>query len=115
MTETAAEPRKSWAALEIEVKRTDEDLACWLLMQCGAQGCEVEGLDGQPAEGGKVRVRATFDSAVIAQSDFDSIIGSFEEYGLAESLKTLKRKDVPEEDWLARWKEGFEPFRVGTM
>ncbi|MCA0314831.1 MAG: 50S ribosomal protein L11 methyltransferase [Candidatus Melainabacteria bacterium] len=110
MTETT----KSWAALEIEVKQVDEDLACWVLMQSGAAGCEVEGLPGQPEAGGKVRVRATYDVPVLSEEQFAQISAAFEEYGLAETLKSLRRKDVPEEDWLARWKEGFEPFRVGT-
>lgn len=102
-------PRKSWAALELEAKRTDEDLACWVLMQSGAQGCEVEAL----AED-KIRIRATFADEQISDEQCDTIISSLEEYGLAESLKTVRRTDIVEEDWLAKWKEGFEPFRVGT-
>lgn len=111
---TEVSQKKSWAALEIVAKRSDEDLACWLLMQDGASGCEVENIEGQPADG-NIRIRATFATETIPQANWDKIVASFEEYGLAESLKTLKRKDVEEEDWLARWKEGFEPFRVGTQ
>lgn len=100
---------RTWAAVEIEAKPDQEDLAAWLLMQCGAQGCEVE-----PKGSATVRITATFEGATISDEDWEKIKCSLEEYGLAESLKTLKRKDVPEEDWLAKWKEGFEPFRVGT-
>ncbi|MBU6454168.1 MAG: 50S ribosomal protein L11 methyltransferase [Cyanobacteria bacterium REEB67] len=104
-----ASQTRTWAALEIETKAEQEDLASWLLMQCGAQGCEVT-----PGTGDIITITATFDGATIADSDWEKIKSSLEEYGLGESLKSLKRKDVPEEDWLAKWKVGFEPFRVGT-
>ncbi len=104
--ETAA---RSWAAVVIEAHSDQEDLASWLLMQCGAQGCEVDMLNGS-----LVRIKATFDSPHMPDETWEKIKSSLEEYGLGESLKSLKRKDVPEEDWLAKWKEGFEPFRVGT-
>ncbi len=110
MTDIASQKR-SWAALEFEAKRTDEDLACWVLMQNGAQGCEVDAL---PGGDDLVRVRATFGEETIAKDVWDNIVAAFEEYGLAPYLKSLKRNDVKEEDWLAKWKEGFEPFRVGT-
>ncbi len=102
-------PAKSWAAVVIEAHSDQEDLASWLLMQCGAQGCEFD-----PLNGSLVRIKATFDSPHLPDETWEKIKSSLEEYGLAESLKSLKRKDVVEEDWLAKWKEGFEPFRVGT-
>ena len=102
-------PAKSWAAVVIEAHSDQEDLASWLLMQCGAQGCEVD-----PLNGSLVRIKATFDSPHLPDETWEKIKSSLEEYGLGESLKSLKRKDVVEEDWLAKWKEGFEPFRVGT-
>lgn len=108
MSETQS-ARKSWAALEMEAKRSDEDLACWLFMQSGAQGCEVENLDE-----GKIRIRATYSDEQLSDEQCEQITSSLEEYGLAESLRSLHRADVVEEDWLAKWKEGFEPFRVGT-
>ena len=104
-----ASPMRTWAALEIEAKPEQEDLASWLLMQCGAQGCEVT-----PKGVGAIRITATFDGENIPDEDWEKIKSSLEEYGLGESLKSLKRADVAEEDWLAKWKEGFEPFRVGT-
>ena len=78
-------------------------------MQGGAQGCEVH-----PKGSDIVAIHATFDGATIPEGEWEKIKSSLEEYGLGEALKTLKRKDVPEEDWLAKWKIGFEPFRVGT-
>ncbi|MBS1989931.1 MAG: 50S ribosomal protein L11 methyltransferase [Cyanobacteria bacterium SZAS LIN-2] len=104
-----ASQQRTWAAVEIEAKPDQEDLASWLLMQCGAHGCEVE-----PKGASTIRITATFEGDSISDADWEKIKSSLEEYCLGESLKTLKRKDVPEEDWLAKWKEGFEPFRVGT-
>lgn len=104
-----ASQQRTWAAVEIEAKPDQEDLASWLLMQCGAHGCEVE-----PKGQSTIRITATFEGESISDESWEKIKSSLEEYGLAPCLKTLKRKDVPEEDWLAKWKEGFEPFRVGT-
>jgi len=105
----SASRQSTWAAVEIEAKPDQEDLASWLLMQCGARGCEVE-----PKGSAAIKITATFEGETISEAEWEKVKSSLEEYGLAESLKSLKRKDVPHEDWLAKWKEGFEPFRVGT-
>lgn len=103
------EKQKAWAAVEFEVDSTNEDLASWLIVQCGANGCEI-----RPGTGDRVLVHAVFDKEALAPEELTRIRGSFEEYKLGECLRTFKVQQVEQEDWLARWKEGFEPFRVGT-
>lgn len=100
----------NWAALDIDVSSDHEDLACWLLIKCGAAGCEVNALP----DGERITIRATFDTETIADTVVDEIKSSLEEYELGESLRTLRFKNVEQQDWLAKFKEGFEPFRVGT-
>ena len=73
-------PAKSWAAVVIEAHSDQEDLASWLLMQCGAQGCEVD-----PLNGSLVRIKATFDSPHLPDEVWEKIKSSLEEYGLGES------------------------------
>ncbi len=103
------EKQKSWAAVEFEVDATNEDLASWLIVQCGASGCEI-----RPGEDNRVLIHAVFDCEKLPPEELSRIRSSFEEYKLGECLRTFKVQQVEHEDWLARWKEGFEPFRVGT-
>src|SRR5262249_22645057 len=35
-------------------------------------------------------------------------------YGLSSSLRSLKVSSLEEQDWLEKWKEGFEPFTIGN-
>lgn len=103
------EKQKAWAAVEFEVDHANEDLASWLIVQCGANGCEIK-----PGNGERVLVHAVFDCEKLSAEELSHIRSSFEEYKLGECLRTLKVQQVEQEDWLARWKEGFEPFRIGT-
>lgn len=99
-----------WSELQLEVPSQQEDMTCWVLLkQCGALGCEVV-----PGKTGKVVIRASYEKAKLNENTVRSTISILEEYGLSDTLRSLKVKDIPQEDWLAKWKEGFEPFRVGT-
>jgi ribosomal protein L11 methyltransferase len=107
LTKRVASERR-WAALELTVEQENEDLACWLLIKLGAQGCVVN-----PVSLKSISIVATFECESIEPAVWEEIKSSLEEYGLANSLASLRRRDVSEEDWLAKWKEGFEPFAVG--
>src|SRR5437879_72683 len=102
------ELKQSWIAVELEVNAEQEELAGWLLMQCGAKGCQMmpEGTD-------KVIVQATFDRSDMPDTGVDKLKSELELYGLAYALNTLRTRIIPEEDWLAEWKKTFEPFSVG--
>lgn len=103
---------KAWPTIEFDVDREHEDLASWLMVHAGALGCEVKPSDEQTKQVGIV---ATFDGTQLSQTDLNRIRASFEEYGLASCLNSLRVKSIVEEDWLAKWKEGFEPFVVGEQ
>lgn len=94
-----------WTTLKFEVKSAEEDLACWLIMECGAKGCEVQTLPG------KASIKAYFDpnNNVI----MGAVAAKFEEYGLASSLASLRQETEEERDWLKEWKTFFKPFTVG--
>jgi ribosomal protein L11 methyltransferase len=102
------EEKRSWLAVELEVKSEQEELAGWLLMQCGAKGCQMtpQGLD-------EVIVSGTFERADMPDSGLEKLKSSLEMYGLAYALNSLRTRIIPEEDWLAEWKKGFEPFQIG--
>lgn len=100
---------QAWSQLELSVPSKHEDMASWVLVQGGALGCEV-----LPGSEEHVLLRASFDKNKLDQETLKNLIALLEEYGLSDTLRSLKVSDIPHEDWLAKWKEGFEPFRVGT-
>ncbi len=100
---------QGWSQLELTVPSRHEDMASWVLVQGGALGCEV-----LPHSEEQVVIRASFDKHVLDQEKLQNLAALLEEYGLSDTLRSLKVSDIPKEDWLAKWKEGFEPFRVGT-
>jgi ribosomal protein L11 methyltransferase len=125
--QTTEQPKRSWVALKFEIEPEQEDLAGWLLIHLGAQGCEFS--LAQPAlpssskpfapalshsDSGKVQVEATFAQGNAGNEQIEKVKATLEEYGLGACLQSLKVRTVVEEDWLAKWKEGYEPFPVGN-
>jgi len=100
---------QNWSQLELAVPAKLEDMASWVLVQGGALGCEVI-----PQDDEKVVIRASFEKEKLNKETLQNLIALLEEYGFSDTLRSLKVSDIPREDWLAKWKEGFEPFRVGT-
>ena len=105
---TAEEPKRTWRVVEIRVEREQAELASWLFMHMGANGVEE-----QASDGGATTFHATFEESALPDGDLTAVYAALDEYGLAKSLGSLKVSQIMEEDWLAKWKEGFEPFPVG--
>lgn len=100
---------ESWTAVKFELNPEQEDLAAWLLIKCGAHGCETK-----PANSGRITLTACFEKTAITEEQLGNIKASLEEYGLADCLNSFCIEVLKDEDWLTRWKEGFEPFTVGN-
>lgn len=98
--------KRTWAVVEVNIQPPDEDMAGWLFMQLGATGCEFLAETGI--------LRATFETAGFDDAKVRSISSALDEYGLAKCLSSMRTAELVEEDWLAKWKEGFHPFDVGT-
>lgn len=102
------ESKRSWISLEFVTLAINEDLASWLMMQCGAKGCQVS-----PEGDAEIKLSCTFEPQDLNDKQLEDLKSSLEMYGLAACLKTLMLRKIPEEDWLAEWKKGFQPFAVG--
>ncbi len=100
---------QAWASVEIILPEEQEDLASWIFMQNGAIGCEIHIL-----QDGNVSIKASFNEDDLNETAMRSIEAGLEEHGMEAALDSLKLVQIPHEDWLAKWKEGYEPFRVGT-
>jgi ribosomal protein L11 methyltransferase len=105
--------KRTWRIVEFTVEPVHEDMASWLMLQLGANGCELESApatDGAPSD---TRLQATFDEDKLAGGDLTRVVAALEEYGLSGSIPSLRVSRLEEEDWLAEWKKGFAPFTVG--
>lgn len=99
---------RQWTSIQFEVEQSQEELASWLMIQCGSRGCEV--LDSKD---GKRTIKSSFDTDSLSETAINDLTERLEEYGLAESLSTFSLQEFGDEDWLTKWKEGFVAFPVG--
>ncbi|MBY0550918.1 MAG: 50S ribosomal protein L11 methyltransferase [Candidatus Obscuribacterales bacterium] len=100
---------RTWLLIQIEVANEHEEMASWLMIhKLGANGCELSS-----ASDGRSLIQASFESNVFSENDLSAVNAVLDEYGLGESVGTLKVKTVEEEDWLAEWKRGFTPLPIG--
>ncbi|MBX9771080.1 MAG: 50S ribosomal protein L11 methyltransferase [Candidatus Obscuribacterales bacterium] len=102
--------KRNWLQFEFEVDAEQEDLASWLMIQNGSTGCEIA-----PVDKTRVLVKANFEEEKATEEHIGNVKALLEEYGLAPCLKTLRVKTIADEDWLAKWKEGYKPFNIGSM
>ncbi|PWU00528.1 MAG: hypothetical protein C5B53_03915 [Candidatus Melainabacteria bacterium] len=100
---------RSWTSIEFETDVSQEELASWLMIGCGACGCEVKNLPG-----GKIVVKSSFETDALNPTAISELTARLEEYGFGESLRTFHIEKFASEDWLAKWKEGFAAFPVGS-
>jgi ribosomal protein L11 methyltransferase len=101
---------RSWTSIEFETDVDQEELASWLMIGCGARGCEVKNLSG-----GRIVVKSSFETDALSATAVSDLTARLEEYGFGESLRTFHIEKFANEDWLAKWKEGFEAFSVGKQ
>lgn len=100
---------RTWIAVNVEVSPVESDLASWLIMDCGAIGCEIT-----PLSDSRVLIYGVFDNTVESQALIGkSLKNAFVNYGLTNCLNSLRTNEIVEKDWLTEWKKGFAPFSVG--
>jgi ribosomal protein L11 methyltransferase len=86
-------------AFRVILAADDEDLATAALWEAGTAGIEV-----RPAAGGLIELLAYFpDANPGAAAD------------LLPPGARVERAEIPDVDWVRRFREGFHPFRVGRF
>lgn len=106
--ETKEEKKRSWWVVEFDVDSRQEDMASWLMIQLGANGCQH-----MSSEKGMVTLQASFEEDRISPDRLQPIYASFDEYGLAPVSASLRINKLEEQDWLAEWKKGMQPIKLG--
>lgn len=95
--------------IELEVARNAEEFAAALLFESGTTGIvTLEERDGT------VKLGAYFDAQTDTGEIADSIKGDFARVGRSSELRSVAASSVPDQDWMQKWKEGFEPTEIGS-
>ena len=103
----ALEYRSMWYLITVDVDLHDEELAGSLLFDLGANG-----VVNMAETGISVKLGAYFEESARP----DEIARSLEEQARTAGLspRDVSVSLVADEDWMKKWKEGFEPIEVGT-
>lgn len=97
-----------WWLITLDVSRDVEDEASALLFELGSTG--IVTLE-ETAE--RVRLGAYFNETENADRIKESIESAFGRSERGDALITCEISAVPEQDWMQKWKEGFEPVEIG--
>lgn len=97
-----------WWLLTLELTRDVEDFASALLFELGSAG-----LVTLEESAHRLTLGAYFESRVEPDDVKQALEAALAKAGNAGSLVTLSVSPVPQEDWLHKWKEGFEATNVG--
>jgi ribosomal protein L11 methyltransferase len=102
---------KQWHAIEVEIARVGEAAATTQLWSFNTTGIEVS---EDPNQTDFVTLRAYFDVAPDLQNLRKQIVRGLKLIDLPEfALRRLEAYLVDDQDWLAEWKKGYEPVKIG--
>lgn len=101
--------KKSWWVVEFDVDSKNEELASWLMIQCGSNGCQWISTEGE-----KVTLQASFEDEKLSPLRLNFVYAQMDEYGLAAVIPSMRINKIEEQDWLLEWKKGIEPLPMGN-
>jgi len=100
---------KTWRLIELEVARHAEEFAGALVFELGTTGIvTLEERDDT------VKLGAYFDDQADAERIAGTIQAEFARAGKSSELRSVSFSSIPDQDWMQRWKEGFEPTEIGS-
>lgn len=104
-----SDDRKSWRLIELEVARDAEEFAGALVFELGTTGIvTLEERDDT------VRLGGYFDGQTDAGQIARAIEAEFARAGRSSELRSVSSSSVPDQDWMQKWKEGFESTEIGS-
>lgn len=98
----------SWWLLTVCVSRDAEETASALLFDLGSTGIVTF---EETAE--SVKLGAYFDEPTNADHIKRAVEAEFARIGRTGALSSVSISAVPEQDWMHKWKEGFEAVEIG--
>src|SRR5690242_3694624 len=108
MTNGPPANEKSWQLIALTVARDVEEMASALLFDAGTNGV-ITLEEGDAA----LKLGAYFDAQADAEQIARDIEAAFARAGIHSSLIAIAISSVADQDWMQKWKEGFEPLAIG--
>ncbi|MEW6734021.1 MAG: 50S ribosomal protein L11 methyltransferase [Acidobacteriota bacterium] len=106
---TSVGSSKRWWALEITIDREVEEVISSALWEDGTLGIVTAAENPQ-----SITLFAYFDKSPNTVTQRARLEQTLLQFGHATTqLHAVVLQEVPDEDWLKRWKEGYQPFCVG--
>ena len=99
---------KQWHLVAVLVARDGEELVSSMLFDLGASG--IVTLEEDDA---RVKLGAYFDGQIIIEEIKRAIEMGLARAGSLSDLLGISFSSIPDQDWMQKWKEGFEPALVG--
>jgi len=100
--------KKSWLVVNIHITREAEDAASDLLFELGTTGIVTP---EEKAE--SLTLTAYFDHSENVTDISQRIETAFACAGLRDGLLSISISEIADQDWMQKWKEGFEPVEIG--
>jgi ribosomal protein L11 methyltransferase len=102
---------KKWYAIEAKVSAESREAIEYGLMEAGALGTETR--DADPAQ---LTVVGYFPATPEIETVRAALVDAGRVYGFTpDAVLDLKIEEVPDQDWLAEWKKGWQPIRAGRF
>lgn len=104
----ATDNQKMWRFVAVTVAPEAEETASFMLFDLGATG--IVTLE-ESAE--RIKLGAYFDEQADADKIARAIEAGFARSALSDALFAVELSVVPDQDWMQKWKEGFEAIEIG--
>jgi len=99
---------KYWHLVAVLVARDSEELAGSLLFDLGTSG--IVTLEEDDA---RIKLGAYFGEQISIEEMKQVIETGFAGAGRLSDLLAISFSSIPDQDWMQKWKEGFEPVHIG--
>jgi ribosomal protein L11 methyltransferase len=109
MSSKHSDELKTWRLVTFEVARDAEEFAGVLLFELGTIG-----LVTLEERNNTVKLGAYFDGRSDSERLAREIQSEFSRAGRDGELRGVSVSSIPDQDWMQKWKEGFEPIEIGS-
>ncbi|HEX5875344.1 MAG TPA: 50S ribosomal protein L11 methyltransferase [Pyrinomonadaceae bacterium] len=107
---SAEEKRRGWYALDVDLEPQAREAVEYALMEAGALGTETV------EEDAATRISGYFADPPNRERVRNELFEALQIYELpSSSVRDMNVREVAERDWLAEWKQNWQPVEVGRF
>lgn len=105
---TVERAERVWRLVTVQVMRRAEEVAQAVFFELGATGTVT--VEEQEE---RLKLGAYFDQSLAEETLAQQLEAGFAAAGARDALLGIAFAEIPDQDWMQKWKEGFEPTAVG--